>query len=386
LAEALRSVLAQTFHDLEVLIIDDGSVDGTCNDFSDPPPNVHYRFQTNQGESCARNNGMRSARGDLIAFLDSDDFWLPTKLERQVASLDDLGPEFGFIACDVYDVDTNGDRFRPTSRYGLIPSGDIDLETLLLRPPTAASSVIVRKTVLDEVGGFDEGLHYGEDADLWLRIAKKYRLAFLAEPLVCMRSHSNQQTSYLLPLDKLERRIADRSTIIERTFAGLAGDPDRLAALKDEAIAQDTAWASVSYFWNRCLPDGQRLMCQTIKLMPETYGDGRSLAELVVRCAESIITATGPNDAMAFLNYLFKHLPPEADGLAANRRRVFSHVHIASAFMYRSQRQKHRAMGHLVRGVALNPRWLRNRGVLSTLFKAACPSRAATHRNTCWLM
>lgn len=183
-AQAIESVLAQTFTDFELLIVDDGSTDET----SAVParylydPRVRYlRHEQNRGLAAARNTGIRHARGEFVAFLDADDFWLPEKLAVQVAALDDL-------QCDVCCVAA---YYRLpggvlTVKRAVPLAGDALCASLLLGTtlPGSGSMVMARRRCFDEVGLFDEEMVALEDRDMWVRLALRYRFAFVDRPLL----------------------------------------------------------------------------------------------------------------------------------------------------------------------------------------------------------
>jgi glycosyltransferase involved in cell wall biosynthesis len=167
LPRALRSVQQQTYTDRELIVVDDGSTDETVRVVRDLGVPVRYLWQSHAGVSAARNRGIAAARGDWVAFLDSDDEWLPTKLARQMACVA-VHPEA--VACQTDEIwIRNGVRVNPGVRHRK-PSGDIflaSLELCLVSP----SAVMVRRERLEALGGFDEGLPACEDYDLWLRLA-----------------------------------------------------------------------------------------------------------------------------------------------------------------------------------------------------------------------
>jgi glycosyltransferase involved in cell wall biosynthesis len=178
--KAIESVLTQTYQDLELIIVDDGSNDDTANIVkSYEDDRIIYIFQKNSGVSAARNLGIQVSRAKFIAFLDSDDWWLPTKLEKQLECFKTF-PEAGFIYCATNVVDRLGnlEAYLPTK-----PNGQI-LDILLMGNFAPPSTVITRRVVLENAGFFDENLPVAEDWDLWLRIGALYSLASVPEPLV----------------------------------------------------------------------------------------------------------------------------------------------------------------------------------------------------------
>jgi glycosyltransferase involved in cell wall biosynthesis len=185
LPRTLGSVLAQTFQDFEILILDDGSTDDTAAVVRPylADPRIHYRRLTNGGPSRARNLGISRARAPVVAFLDADDSWLPAKLEKQMA-LFRRDPALGLVYTARRVVDEAGHGLEwqePVQHRGHV------LEALLGGNFICLTSCMVRRQVFELVGTFDEGLSQAEDYDLWLRIAEHYRFDYLAEPLVTYR-------------------------------------------------------------------------------------------------------------------------------------------------------------------------------------------------------
>lgn len=176
---AIDSVFQQKVENLEVILIDDGSTDNTReiiqNKYGDK---VRYFYQENQGISGARNTGIKNARGDYIAFLDSDDYWCPDKLEKQM-SLAEEHPEYGLLASCCASIRTDG-SFRESNRRG--KSGWV-LKDLFQANFIRTSSAVIRRDCFNRVGLFDEKLKESEEYDLWLRVAAVYPVGFINEAL-----------------------------------------------------------------------------------------------------------------------------------------------------------------------------------------------------------
>ena len=191
IARAIDSVLNQTYRDFEIIVVDDGSTDNTKDIVSSYPNPVKYLGQDNRGPSSARNAGIAASRGEFIAFLDSDDYWLPEKLSIQMDFFRHC-PEA--VACQTEEVwIRKGIRVNPRRRH-LKPSGDI-FESSLKLCLVSPSSVMLRRSLFSEVGLFDEDLPACEDYDLWLRISCRYPVSLIPTHLVVKEGGQDDQLS-----------------------------------------------------------------------------------------------------------------------------------------------------------------------------------------------
>ena len=180
LQRAIDSVLAQTFKPFEIIIVDDGSKDGTKEWLLQNYPSVQYIHQPNNGVSSARNKGIQISQGSWIALLDSDDEWMPEKLEYQSRFIE-VNRNSSFCHTNEIWI-RNGVRvnqMKKHKKYG----GDIFKHCLDICRISPSSSII-KKDVFEEVGAFDESLTVCEDYDLWLRVTAKFNILFLDEPLI----------------------------------------------------------------------------------------------------------------------------------------------------------------------------------------------------------
>ena len=180
LQRAIDSVLSQTFKPYEIIIVDDGSKDGTKEWLLQNYPSVQYIHQPNNGVSSARNKGIQISQGSWIALLDSDDEWMPEKLEYQSRFLE-VNRDSSFCHTNEIWI-RNGVRvnqMKKHKKYG----GDIFKHCLDICRISPSSSII-NKDVFEEVGAFDESLTVCEDYDLWLRVTAKFNILFLDEPLI----------------------------------------------------------------------------------------------------------------------------------------------------------------------------------------------------------
>lgn len=197
--EAVASVLAQTYRDFEVIVVDDASRDDTLERLDQFFPQIILvRNKIRRGVSGARNLGVRVARGEWLAFLDSDDLWLPEKLARQMAY---LAGHPSMQICQTEEIwIRNGVRVNPPQTHRKL-AGDIFLPSLK-RCLVSPSAVILHRRLFEEMGGFDESLPAAEDYDLWLRIACRYPVGLVPEALVIKRGGHPDQLSRQWGLDR----------------------------------------------------------------------------------------------------------------------------------------------------------------------------------------
>jgi glycosyltransferase involved in cell wall biosynthesis len=236
LPETVDSVFKQTFTDFEVLIVDDGSSDNIAEWTKQiKDPRVNLIFQQNQGVSVARNTGIAHAQGEYIAFLDADDLWQPTKLEKQVHCLDKQSA-VGLVHTWVSLIDRQS---QPTGRNFTSNTQGNVWQELIEKNTIACCSVMVRRDCFQTVGGFDPSLRSAEDWDMWIRIASSYPIAVIPEILASYRLlASSKSKNYSL----VEKSL---SAIIEKNFQGV---PAKLLSLKKRSYAHanlNLAWKTI---------------------------------------------------------------------------------------------------------------------------------------------
>lgn len=195
LEDAIKSVLSQTYKNIELVIVNDGSIDNTesiVQKYLDNK-NIVYIKQDNRGLPSARNTGIKNSTGELIAFLDSDDLWYPNKVEEQVKYFEKHK--------DVYLIHTAfnmliGDKIYPRPLklrlpilnmfYSLHVQGHV-YDRIILNNFIGVLTVMIKREAINEVGYFDETMWTGEDWDLWIRVSKKYKIGFINKPLAVYR-------------------------------------------------------------------------------------------------------------------------------------------------------------------------------------------------------
>jgi glycosyltransferase involved in cell wall biosynthesis len=192
IGRAISSALAQDYENLEILVIDDGSTDNTPDVVSGYDSVRYVRLDTNRGGSAARNHGIRIAKGELVAFLDSDDEWLPTKVSRQVALMLS-SPETGAVYCRHFsEYEATGHRFE---EFPPIYRGAIRSVLLSGRCPRTVSLFLVRRDALIGVGGFDEELAGFQDTDLWIRLSENWEFNAVDEALAIVYEHPGDRVT-----------------------------------------------------------------------------------------------------------------------------------------------------------------------------------------------
>ena len=249
LAEAVASVREQTVACHEIIIVDDGSTDNTPAVVSTLGDDIIYTRQDNHGPSSARNKGIEVATGQLVAFLDADDKWAANKLELQTSVLQH-DPAIALVAADMAEFDAHDEIIVPSvlGKYDLhehfsrlcgAPVPDA-LSLLMKTNFIPTGTVIVKRQVLLDTGGFNEEIHYGEDLELWAKIASAHSIACLPQVLMFRRKHggnTSKATTALL------RDLAKVATSVRKCCSGAllkqGVDPDLLVA---------RAWSDLGYW------------------------------------------------------------------------------------------------------------------------------------------
>lgn len=308
LGDAIRSALAQTRADLEVIVVDDGSTDDTpavCQGFTDP--RVRYVWQENRGLSAARNTGLREARGEFLSFLDSDDQFLPEKLELLLAAFE-RDPGLGLVAGQAVLIDQEG---RPIGEVfdRPLPAG---LADLLLGNPLHVGSVLLRREWQARVGHFDETLRSYEDWDMWLRLARAgCRMEWVPKPVSLYRFHLEQMT-----------RIGAQMTVatfavLDKTFQD-PSLPEAWRARRDEAYSRGFLRAAAQAYTGGAFTEAREFMRKAVEIHPALRErGGQHLAGVIAGWANHAKTP----DALALLTSIYDNLPDELGALRGRKRR-----------------------------------------------------------------
>jgi len=384
LTEAIDSVLAQTYADYEVIVVDDGSTDGTRQLLDERyDDRIRYLWQENQGESVARNRGIALATGEYIALLDSDDVWLPDRLMKQVPILD-AEPDTVLVFGQAWLMDADGRRLNDPPLCSDVHESDLTLETLCLENALGSGTctALIRREPLDRVGGFDPAIQLGEDWDLWLRLRRQGQFAFVNEVLGCMRRHAGSQWHYHRP-ETVDKRLADHLRLLEKFFSdwpGTAPPSDGsyphtdgfYPHLRERALARQYAIvASLDYAIGRPA-SGQQRLGNAIQLDPQHWSVPEPFVELLINnlLGIALLRDRPMPETVAHLEAAFDHWPPELSLSKRWKARILGEVYAGLGFASFRARDLSRTRRCLLRAVWHDPSWLCNRGVWSIGFRA----------------
>lgn len=252
LAAAIRSVRAQGQPDVEIVVIDDGSADDTARVLNDlAGPDLRTIKQQHAGPAAARNRGIRESRGEWVALLDADDYWLPGKLAAQLLALEgDSTSSFAYCGALIVDDEGKTLQIRRAEPHSCL------VHKLVWGNLMITSSMVVRRSALIDVGLFSESLKtLGEDWDVWLRLAANYQGACVPDPLVAMRfsffddKYPAQELEFatLEVIRRFFKSLDDR-----RDLASLAGQKNQITSWHLSVIAKShlERWRLIDFF--RC--------------------------------------------------------------------------------------------------------------------------------------
>ena len=263
-ADSIRSVLAQEYSDWELVVVDDGSTDNTASvvqEFAKLDGRIKYIHQENGRLGKARNTGIRNASGSLIAFLDSDDLWLESKLAAQTKTMAENDADVIFSDCYVFSGQNSADESRTFASLPGKFSGPDALEALIQQNRIPVLTVLLKKSLFDRAGLFEEGKAYHgcEDYDLWLKLAEAGCVFYgMPDVLARYRRHETAmtaiQSNLYKPMLLIVKRHIDQSRLNEaekkRRLTGLYRE--LIAALIDEGkISEAKHFVQELYSWNK---------------------------------------------------------------------------------------------------------------------------------------
>ena len=354
LAKAIQSVLDQTWGNFELLVVDDGSTDGTREvpqAFQDE--RIHYIYQENRGLSAARNTGIIHSTGAYLSYLDADDQFLPEKLALLVNLLEE-NPHFGFAAGQAIPVDENN---RPVGEIFDVPLPG-ESHNWLLGNPLHVGSTLIRRSWQENAGLFDETLRSYEDWDMWLRLARAgCPMTWLPQPVSIYRFHQHQMT-------RLGRQMTEATfAVLDKHFADRTL-PNSWYDLHDQAYSNAHLRAAMQAYHAGEYSAAQSHMLDACRLNHNLIaGDAEELARRLVAFACS---PKNP-DPIQFLENIYNHLPEELAVLRQRRGRDIGQAAIEAGFRYYHSGEQVPARTAILRAIRYQPELLKNKGIWSVL-------------------
>lgn len=266
LGPCLDSVFCQTFRDFEVIAVDDGSTDGTREALaSETRLDRLILTESNVGTYQALNLALAEANGEYVAVLNDDDVWAPRKLERQLALFEEH-PDLGLVHTDGWFIDGDGERLEGTPLGFAFPrteTGDV-LPALIYANKIIASAALVRRRCFDEVGTFDPAYFGSGDWHMWLRVAERWRVGFVQEPLTFYRVHGANASHKLERIWRDDERL--RLWIRSKYSDYLSSGRDRRTLAR--AFAHNEACLGTVFMLNGKPREARRAYLQSLRLRP----------------------------------------------------------------------------------------------------------------------
>jgi glycosyltransferase involved in cell wall biosynthesis len=352
-------VLEQTYPDLELVVVDDGSTDETPEIIARiQDPRIRVIRQRNMGLSAARNTGLRESFAPLVTFLDADDYFLPDKLEVLSRYLDSH-PDAGLVVGRARYVDHTGNTIAEQEKT----APGLALPALLLANPICVSAVLLRRTWLESVGVFDETLRACEDWDLWLRlVASGCQIAWLDHLVVAYRLHTGQMT-------RQSERMRKAILLTLDKFFNQPELPEHLRVFKNTSYGSGLIHAAAFAYLANEFDRGQLDLTEAVRLDPTLKDQHyKRLVGLLVDWSHD----PRLNEPADFLERIMRNPPPSQPGLGAQLRRAMADAMLGSLF--KSSRETwRRRRWDLLRAILYKPDWLFNRGVLRMIADAWLP-------------
>jgi hypothetical protein len=348
---AIQSVLNQTYQDFELIIVDDGSTDGSAqviHSFDDP--RMHYLRRANGGPGKALNTGMRAATGEFVAFLDADDLMLPHRLATQLGVLE-ANPALSVVGSGFTWIDENDQGiFWPHHSWQHAMELN-DISSWLFDCPFVRSTVMLRRRAWEDVGGFDEDLRGGEDWNFWMRLVLSgHRMAWHQEVVALYRRWAGSLS------EDAQRMSADCPEALERVL-DRPDFPQDLLPLGRQALALRHIDGAKRLFRSGMWDAGQAELEQAITLNPDLIvsRDGKPTNlddEIMTGALDPFVT-----DPFAYLRAVLAHLPSNAGPVSTVEKQVIPRTYL-ELIIRGMQQHNYRSALHYLPGLLRQSDWL----------------------------
>lgn len=382
--EAIDSVLAQTYTDYEIIVVDDGSTDGTGEALQARyGDRIRYVWQENQGESVARNRGIEMARGEYVAFLDSDDMWLPEKLEKQIAFLSE-NPEIKLVFSSAVMIDAGGRIIGDDSRKATAtPPKPLTLEELCFRTHVlSTSTVLMAAALLRSIGGFDPSLRYAEDYDLWMRLRLHTEVYMMQAPLAYQRRHRDTQCYY----PSAEQNALRLQTYLSALNKFFVGWPDDLPHLRSRAIARQYAEVALleaaAGNMHRCREHLEAVARHDPKLLGSYDDFGKAIVDRVAFHFDQV--EDDLSASIVLMDSVLEMLRSLGHSSRTFLRKVRGRCWESLGFVAHHKSQAQIMRNCFLQAISLDPSIIANIGVLSLLFESVTGYRLSDMRKPLW--
>jgi glycosyltransferase involved in cell wall biosynthesis len=354
--EAINSVLSQTYTNYEIIVVDDGSTDGTAAALARYGNRIRFLAQPNSGVAAARNSGIQASKGTLIAFLDADDLFTSIHLATLTAILDRSGAEApDWVGGTWRYIDAAGTPL--TSVAGQSEHPDLTTRGLLFSWPVQPSGVLVRRQWLEKVGGFDQTLSRAEECDLWLRLAHAgCKMQWTTEVVCAVRLHAGQKSRHVL------MHRASVLAFLESFFSR----PDvgrEIRSIRSEVMAYHLFNYACREYFSGLIAEAREDLLAAGRLDPRWFDarSGRVLGTVVGHA----LSYRSDMEPVSAVHIFFQNLPSEASALKGLESSAVARATAAEYFRAHHRGDKRSVRRIFPRLVLRDPSWLLNVGVIS---------------------
>jgi glycosyltransferase involved in cell wall biosynthesis len=372
LQDAIQSVLAQSYQDFEIIVVDDGSTEDIPSAIAPFADRVQYVRKENAGCASARNHGLGLVKGEFTAFLDNDDLWLPQKLERQVEVLQSR-PDVGMVSCQAYVMDDSARVFaRPAQGADrvspLVSLAELSEQNVIVG---GGSSEIVRTQALRDIGGFNSTVEFVDDWDCWLRLGRQWQIWMVPEPLSYYRLNSQGFRNHAPLPAQADRVHANILRVLRQTFESWPdghGDPSQIRA---RAYAREYLRHALVLYAHGRQADGRSAWEKAIRFSPQIATNPALVTSALINCATGYALGV-PAAQRAILGErilegILSDLPEEMSFLEGQRGKLEATLLAEMAFLAAQQGDVSETRALAWQCLARDPAWARNIGLLKLI-------------------